>query len=276
VTGPPSGHPHDELAVLALDALAGDERAAVEAHVRACPACAAELDDHRQTLALVAVEARPPASTWRSIAEAVAATSNGQGSLPGAHLAVGGPAPTPGPTASTPGPPAGRRRAGGPGDDVAARRARRLRSRRRTLALAAAAAALVVAGAAVGLRASGPGRGGDTDVLAAAEGALRRPGAEVADLTSPEGQVVATVVVEGGDGYALVGDLATLPAGRTYQLWALEGGEATSLGMLGDGTGEAVTVTAAPRDGRRLAISEEPDGGVDSPTGRIVATGTFV
>ena len=52
----PSEHPHDELAVLALDALADDERAEVEDHVRGCPACAAELDDYRTTLSLVATE----------------------------------------------------------------------------------------------------------------------------------------------------------------------------------------------------------------------------
>lgn len=74
----------------------------------------------------------------------------------------------------------------------------------------------------------------------------------------------------------MTGGLEPLPAGREYQLWALDGGEATSLGMPGGGSSEAATVRPmSPGTAPRLAIGEETDGGVDSPTGPIVATGTY-
>jgi anti-sigma-K factor RskA len=79
-----------------------------------------------------------------------------------------------------------------------------------------------------------------------------------------------------GEGYAVVEGLEALPEGRAYQLWSLRGGESTSLGLLGDGTTDALAVApAAPGPDVRLAISEEPAGGVPAPTGRIVATGSF-
>ncbi len=76
----------------------------------------------------------------------------------------------------------------------------------------------------MGLRSQDGGTAGG-DVVAAAEAAREAPGARVADLNSPEGQVVAEVVVDG--------------------------------------------------DAPRFAVSEEPEGGSVSPTGAIVATGTF-
>ena len=100
---------------------------------------------------------------------------------------------------------------------------------------------VVVLGVAVGLRSPGDGGTGGTgdQVVAAAEAAKDAPGARVADLASPEGEVVAELVVDGDAGYTFVDDLAALPDGRAYQLWALTDGEATSLGMLGDGGGDA-------------------------------------
>ena len=133
---------------------------------------------------------------------------------------------------------------------------------------------MILAGVADGLRTGDDGPG--DDVLAAAQAAIDSPGASVADLTTPEGQVVGQVVVDGDQGYAVTEGLEALPAGREYQLWALDGGEATSLGMLGDGSSEAVIVRPiGPGVAPRLAISEEPAGGVDSPSGPIVATGTY-
>ncbi len=221
---PAAEHPHDELAVLALDALAPAEWDAVEDHVRGCPACRAELEDYRSTLALVASDGvAPPPAMWDSIAERVGASGNGHrpGPLPlGSHPGRPAPAepePVPDPVA-------------GPG--VASletgrerRSSRRSRRPGRAAALVAAAAAVVVVlGVAVGLRSQDGGTAGG-DVVAAAEAAREAPGARVADLNSPEGQVVAEVVVDG--------------------------------------------------DAPRFAVSEEPEGGSVSPTGAIVATGTF-
>jgi hypothetical protein len=312
MTTPSSEHPRDELAILALDALDPDDRDGIEAHVRDCPACQAELDDYRATLALVAPEEPvPPAAAWDRIAEQVAATSNGHGRRPADGPPGGGPpspagfhdvgpaaAPTPqGGTrpvglASPAGPadpaglsgPAGARDAGaaeggqdGPVVELHARRSgppglHRLAAASRPLLVAAAALVVVVLGVGLALRPSGSD--GD-EVLAAARRALEAPDSSVADLLGPEGQVIAQVVVEGDEGYALVGSLGDLPDGREYQLWSLDGTDATSLGMVGDGSAPAVTVRPAGAEGDRLAITEEPAGGVDAPTGPVVATGTF-
>jgi anti-sigma-K factor RskA len=299
---PSSGHPHDELAVLALDAMEPDEREVVEAHVRGCAACRAELDDYRQTLAVVAVEGAelPPASAWARISEQVTAPSNGQGRRPlGDPPARGGGSGPAAPLASLPGPPAGGRVTGAPGGPPAPsprrapggahdliggpvielhgtvpRHRRRAAGTRRPVLLAAAAAVVVVVGLAVALRPSGPDP--DGDVVVAVRALLGDPDAAVADLVGPHGRPVGQVVVAGDEGYALVESLSPLPEGREYQLWSLDGDEATSLGMLGDGSGTAVAVRpVAPNASAHLAISEEPEGGNSSPTGAIVATGTF-
>ena len=55
-----SVHPHDDLAVYAVDALPPDERAEVEAHVALCPECQGELASHRETLAWVIEDEQPP------------------------------------------------------------------------------------------------------------------------------------------------------------------------------------------------------------------------
>jgi anti-sigma-K factor RskA len=158
------------------------------------------------------------------------------------------------------------------GDDLAVRRAGRSQPRR--LLLAAAAAAVVVVVGVVGLLGRGGG-GEDGDVLAAARTAAEAPGAAVGTLGSGDvgGDVVARVVADGDEAYVLDDGLADLPDGRTYQLWRLDGGRATSIGLLDPDDG-ATAIDAQSPDAR-LAITEEPSGGSPAPTGPVVATGTF-
>jgi anti-sigma-K factor RskA len=56
----------DDLALLALGALKGDERVAVEKHLEGCPACRRELERLRGDMALLALSTSGPAAPRRS------------------------------------------------------------------------------------------------------------------------------------------------------------------------------------------------------------------
>jgi anti-sigma-K factor RskA len=269
----PTDHPLDELAVYALDALEGDERRAVEAHLATCPECAAALDAHRAALAALTLDEPPPPAVWSRIASEIGATG-----LPTPLPARGGTAERPAPpTLPGPPPPSDSRGWRGPAGTVAPRpdrpthlrRADPGRTRRFVLAgLAVAAALVLVVGLAVVMRSSQTSDLGD---LAAA--ALRNSEGRVALLSGDEGEV-ARVVVDDGTAYVLVDDLPTLPEGQEYQLWKLGGPAPVSLGMVGDGSAP-VAALGAPADLVDLALSVEPAGGSVAPSDDIVATGRF-
>ncbi len=63
-----NAHPQfaDDLALLALGTLQGDERVAVEKHLEECPACRRELERLRGDMALLALSASGPAPPQRS------------------------------------------------------------------------------------------------------------------------------------------------------------------------------------------------------------------
>lgn len=65
---PPPDDVRDLVALLALDALDGDERAAAEAAVEADPVLRAELASHREALGLLVPDAPPPPGLWDRIA----------------------------------------------------------------------------------------------------------------------------------------------------------------------------------------------------------------
>src|SRR3954468_10100763 len=56
----------DDLALLAMEALHGDERAALEKHLEDCPACRRELERLRGDMALLALSASGPAAPRHS------------------------------------------------------------------------------------------------------------------------------------------------------------------------------------------------------------------
>ena len=79
------------------------------------------------------------------------------------------------------------------------------------------------------------------------------------------------VVLPDGRAYWVDDNLASLPAGRTYQLWALSSGKVVSLGVLG----------RAPRDVAflvehtmtELMVTAEPAGGAPVPTTPVLVAG---
>ena len=70
----------EDLALYALDALAGDERASLEKHLATCAGCRAELEQLRGDGALLALSTlgpKPPARARQRLLDAVAEGSGG-------------------------------------------------------------------------------------------------------------------------------------------------------------------------------------------------------
>jgi anti-sigma-K factor RskA len=64
--------------------------------------------------------------------------------------------------------------------------------------------------------------------------------------------------------------LPALPGNRTYQVWHMEGGKPTSVGLLGSGPG--MLYIASIRGAEAYAVSVEPAGGSEQPTSDPIAS----
>ncbi len=106
--------------------------------------------------------------------------------------------------------------------------------------------------------------------------ALRAPGHQlvVLDSTTSKTAQAKVVVLPSGQGYLVSSTLPSLDKGRTYQLWAIEGNQPISLGLLGHAPGQAAFTMAGSTRPSHLSITAEPAGGSVFPTGPIIATGT--
>jgi len=220
---------HELTAGYALDALDPDERREYEAHLADCERCREEL-----------------ASFWRT--------------TEGLAIAASGPAPTP---------------------ELRGRILESARAeaqvvvpfeprRRRTVpALAAAAAMAAVVALAVGLWAAR--LSGDLDD---ARSALARERAAAAVLVDPDSRTVALHAGEGrlvvgpeGDAVLVLDGVDPVPAGKTYELWIIEGDTAQRAGLFpgSDGT-DVVGIDGRVGDGDVVAVTIEDAGGVNAPT----------
>ncbi len=234
-------HPElqEVLGAFALDAVDDDERQVVEAHLVTCGQCRQEVAEHREVAAAMAEGWMPaPDGLWDQIAGSLVES-----------------------------PPAMR-----PIADFEA--ARQRRDRRRGLAgplRAVAAVGVAAAVAVVGVlgykivdtseRVNDFAAQLEGDVERAAEAAARRPDARLVTLTSPAGELSAdAVLLKDGSGYLFNTNLPSLPADRTYQLWAVVGANKISVGVLGPEAGPAAFHTSG--DVAALAITEEVAGGV--------------
>ena len=223
----------DLIPAHALDALETDDALLLEQHVETCDACRRELDEMRETTALLAF-----------------ATD--------ADRAAGTPARLD---------PRRRRRA------CCRRGARPQRTRlaflRGALAgtLAGAAIALVIG---IALHSQLDSARSSRDAQAAVVASLLRPGSQVEQLT---GNVQGAVVRNGSSGKLVLVDLPHTAAGRTYQAWLIgpdkkpvpagtfSGGKAVVVGLDGNASGS-----------KTVAITVEPDGGSKAPTTPPVAS----
>lgn len=231
------------LAAYALDAVSEGERAELESHLRECERCRSELSGYQTTAALLgSASSPPPEHLWEAISAEISAER-------------------------------------APVLPMASRPERASAPRRRPLPVAAAVAlvaAALVAFFAVELtnlqsqvhqlRGSLARTGLSAAVLSLEAGPHR-----TIHLTSSSGRDAVTVVVGRDEqAYWVASSLATLPKGRTYQLWGLASGHPVSLGLAGRDP-HAYSGFRIATDVTRLMVTAGPAGGTPAPVGAVLA-----
>jgi len=141
---------------------------------------------------------------------------------------------------------------------------------RRVLALAAAL--VVVVAVAVGVVVSRDDSGSQSNLASAIAHAQFARDARRIHLESSAGDARAeAVMLPNGTGYLVSGDLPKLSSDRTYQLWAIDGSNMVSLGVLGPDLGPAAfKFVGRPK---ALAITDEVAGGVAQPSSNPLVSG---
>jgi len=228
---------HDEiqdlLGAYALDAVDDDERAEIEDHLRDCPRCRAEVQEHRETAAFLAhAGADAPEAVWDRIAGAIESPNV----IPLA-----------------------------PKLGFGAKRNRWPQA----LGLVGAAAAAVIGFLLVQVR--DQDRRID-DIQSAANTcapAMQRAGARVAHLNAT-GTELPVVLTPDGRACLETSALPALASGETYQLWGQAGSDLISVAVLGRDPG-IVSFDAAGY--AALAITEERAPGVVKTRNQPIATG---
>lgn len=227
----------DLLGAYALDAVDDGERARVDELLRADPAAAGEVDEHREVAAALSWSTTPaPQGLW----ERIAATLDEPAPAPSGELA------------------------------------RVMPHRRRRWRTTVAAAAIGAAAAIVAVLAVGLVRTDDRQATmrAAMEHAAASPEARRLTLRNQDASAQADVVLDAaGHGFIAGSTLPQLPSDRTYQLWGVIDGRAISLGVLGHRPG----VASFTVDGglTALMVTNEVAGGVPTdgnPDGALSAT----
>jgi len=153
-----------------------------------------------------------------------------------------------------------------------------LASRRRTIAtpvLGVVAAIAAVAALAIGLW--GTSVSGELDDT---RSALERERAAASLLADPSARTVALrsgdgrlVVDEAGHAVLVLDAIAPAPAGKTYEVWVLDGDVPARAGLFDGGRDrEVVSVEKNVGAGAVVLVTVERDGGVDSPTTAPVAS----
>ena len=224
---------HELTAGYALDALDPDERRAYEAHLPGCERCLQELASFWETTEALAVAASGPEPS-PDLRERILADVRAQ-----------------------------------PPQVVVPFEPRR---RRAVPVLAAAAAIAAVVALGIGLWASSL-----SNELDDARAALERERATGAILVDPDARKVS---LQAGDGQLVVNPqgqavlvldgLDPAPAGKTYEMWIVPGGDIGRAHRAGvfpgrDGA-EIEGLDGVVRAGDVVAVTVEPAGGVDAPT----------
>lgn len=254
---------HELAPLFALDALDGDELAAFEAHLDECAQCRTEVDELQSALSeLPAAEVAPPAALRASVLAEIDSVDQEDASPGRAPLrsiprsAAAGSGPIGSGSSDTTGAAAERAAAGRGG---------------RAWWIGAAAAAVVAIVVGVGVVSFGSSDSVNDEVAAV----LELPDATTVSLVGDSGAMTVTYSPSTGRA-ALTGDgLGQVPAGSTYQLWAISGETPRDAGVFApddDGAVE-VPVDITDIDADAWAVTVEPAGGSSAPTGDIVMVG---
>ena len=222
---------HDQVAAYALDALDEDERRAFESHLADCDDCRAELDDFRQTAGLLAYASEGP-SPPESLRERVLEEAKRE--RPAQSVVV-----------------------------LRPRRALRL------TAIAAAAAAAIAVG--LGVWAATLSSSLDAERDARANDA--RAAAILADADSTRvslGEQGQLVRAPDGRSVMVVRNLPAAPADKTYEAWVIDAGGPVKAGLFEGGGQQIVLLEEPVPEGAMVAVTLEPEGGSDQPTGDIL------
>lgn len=223
---------HELTAAYAVDALDPVEREAYERHLAGCERCQAELATMWETTEALAVAASGP-EPRPELRERILSAARAE-----PHVVV----------------------------PFAPRRSRAVP------VLAAAAALAAVVALAVGIW--GVSLSSDLDDARSAVARERQtaavladPGARSVALQAGDGRLVVT---DDGRAVVVLDGLDPAPAGKTYQLWIVPGGDiaaATSGGLFsGDEGMDVALVDGALAEGDLVAVTVEDAGGVDAPT----------
>jgi len=228
-----TAHPTDDLAAYAIGALDEGERRLVDAHLSTCPSCRAEVRAFSET-------------AW-TIAESAA-----RDAPPRLRAAIV-------------------ERAGGTRQPRPSVLAGLLDALRRPVPFAvplALAAVLVVA--LIGYGAARRDADRYATVIAGAVGAKVVPLAATGAAAGVRGSLV--VPANGSTPYLIL-DLPAAAAGKTWEAWVIRGDTPVRAGVTDDHGVTTLTLTTPVAPGDTVAVTAEPSGGVDAPTGSPVLAG---
>jgi anti-sigma-K factor RskA len=266
--------PRELIGAYVLHALDDDDRRRVEQLLDADPTARAEadhLDAAADQLAEAAASgASAPSDLLGSILSQAATRPAGGGSA----------APTAAPAVEPVIPPRATRPAadganGNSGNVVPFERPAARRPRGAWILSAAAVVVLVIVGGLVVANRSG---GDDVPAEVAmremALEAANQPGARTGQLTDADNTMAVQVIVDPqGHAFLMADVLPALEEGQTYQLWAAEGEQMVSLGLLG--SAPTMSVVGVDQAVTTLALTIEPVGGSTGPTSAPMAQGTL-
>ena len=235
---------HQLAAAYALDAVDERERAEFEAHYPTCAICRPEVAGFRETLSKVAasVAVEPPPSLKSNVMAGIGTTRQLSPLLPDSA------------------------------DELATRRSNRQRTVR-VLSIAAAVIALAVGAYAVGRQA-----GNNTDYADEAAAVFAKPDTSTTTLTGTESGSFKIVWSPSSNKAVVMGDGLPDPGpGRAYELWLIDGSGPHAVRLLDKAADREVRrVVTVDGQAAQWAVTVEPDGGVDKPTGNIIFSGAVL
>jgi anti-sigma factor RsiW len=222
---------HDQLAAYALDALDDRERTAFESHLDECDDCRAELADFRETSGMLAYAADGPAPP-AALRERILEEARKE--RPTQSVVV-------------------------------------LRPKRALRLTAIAAAAAVIAAIGLGVWATSLSNSLDSERSALADQAHAVAILTDADSTRvPMGERGELVRSPDGESVMVVRNLAPAPEGQTYEAWVIDSGGPVKAGLFEGGGQEILLLEEPVGEGAMVAVTLEPEGGSEQPTGDVL------